>query len=183
MRKCAAMTRPLHLLRKLLWATAAATSSLALAACDLGYQGLEPLVDPGNPAGSCAEPAPATITGVEVSRGSDSASPPDGGVGFAALSDGDDVPLVMGLQGADMVVLVLRVNGLDADRCLPQQTTVVNASGGVVARLVRPIFFRAGAPGMAESRSLYLPGEFVRGPHTVTIRIGGATLTRRINVR
>lgn len=176
------MTRLLPLLRGLLWTAATAASGLALAACDLGYQGLEPLVDPGNPAGSCADPAPATITGVEASRGSDGSSA-DGGVPFSALSDGDDVPLVRGLQGADMVVIALRVTGLDADRCVPQQTTVDDASGNHVARLVRPVLFRATAPGMAESRTLYLPGEFVRGPHTLTVRVGAATFTRRINVR
>ncbi len=176
------MTLQFHLLRGLLRTAIAAASGLALAACDLGYQGLEPLVDPGNPAGTCAEPAPATITGVEASRGSDGPSA-DGGVPFAALSDGDDVPLVRGLQGADMVVIALRVTGLDADRCLPQQTTVDDASGNVIARLVRPVLFRATAPGMAESRTLYLPGEFVRGTHTLTVRVGAATFTRRINVR
>ena len=81
------MTRQFHLLRGLLRTAIAAASCFALAACDLGYQGLEPLVDPGNPAGSCADPAPATITGVEASRGSDGSSA-DGGVPFAVLSDG-----------------------------------------------------------------------------------------------
>ncbi len=167
------------------WAVRAAcavASGLALTACDLGYQGLEPLVDLGNTAGSCAEPVAAVVRGIEVSRGSDDLSARDAGEGFTPLADGDALPIVRGVQGADMVVLVLRVTGVDADRCIPQQTTLVDAGGTPITRLSRPVQFRATAPGMAESRSLYLPGEFVRGPHTLTVTLGGVTLTRRLNV-
>lgn len=161
-------------------ATCAGAFSLSLAACDLGYQGIEPLVDPGNPEGSCTAPSPAAIRAIEVSDGS---SPPDGGGGFVPLADGDAISLVRGAQGADMVVLVLRVTGVDSDRCIPQQTTLVNGGGDLAARLVRPLQFRATAPGMAETRSLFLPGVFTSDPHTLTVTIGGVTLARRIIIR
>jgi len=168
------------------WALRAACAgafSRSLAACDLGYQGIEPLVDPGNPQGSCTAPSPATIRGIEVSQGSDGSSPPDGGDRFAPLADGDAIPIVRGSQGADMVLLVLRVTGIDADRCIPQQTTLVNRSGDLAARLVRPLQFRAIAPGVAETRTLFLPGVFSGEQHTLTVTIGGVTLTRRLTIR
>lgn len=168
------------------WAIRAACAgafSLSLAACDLGYQGIEPLVDPGNAQGSCSSATATTVRAIEVSNGSDGSSPPDGGDRFVPLADGDVVPLVRGSQGADMVVLVLRVTGVDSDRCIPQQTTLVNGSGDLAARLVRPLQFRATAPGAAETRSLFLPGEFLGEQHTLTVTVGGVTLTRRLLIR
>jgi hypothetical protein len=177
------MTQTNHYARWIMRAACTGVFSLTLAACNLGYEGLESLVDPGNPEGSCSEPAAATIRSIEVSRGSDGSPQSDGGVPFEALADGDTVPIVRGLQGSDMVVLVLRVAGVDADRCVPQRTTLVNGAGDLAARLVRPVQFRATAPGMAESRSLFLPGVFSGAQHTLTVTIGGVTLTRRLIIR
>ena len=163
-------------------AACAGAFSLSLAACDLGYQGIEPIVDPGDARGSCAGPTATTVRAIEVSNGSDGSSP-DGGDRFVPLADGDVVPVVRGSQGADMVVLVMRVSGVEGDRCIPQRTALVNGGGELAAQLVRPLQFRATAPGMAETRDLFLPGVFSGQQHTLTVTIGGVTLTRRLVIR
>ena len=160
-------------------AACAGAFSLSLAACDLGYQGIEPIVDPGDARGSCAGPTATTVRAIEVSNGSDGSSPP-GGAPWGPPPAGAGGP---GSQGADMVVLVMRVSGVEGDRCIPQRTALVNGGGELAAQLVRPLQFRATAPGMAETRDLFLPGVFSGQQHTLTVTIGGVTLTRRLVIR
>ncbi len=157
--------------------------SAALDACDLGYQGIESIVDLGTSEGSCANPGAVTVRSVEVSAAV-AYAPVDGGGAFAAIEDGGELRITRGFQGADMVVISLRVTGVDADRCIAQQTTLVDPSGALEARLARPLQFTLVSPGVAQTSALFLPGEFVAGPsHTLTVSIGGVTLTRRITIR
>lgn len=158
--------------------------SAALDACDLGYGGIESIVDLGASTGTCTNPGVVQPRSVEVSEAVAYGVPVDGGGAFTPLADGDTLSITRGFQGADMVVLSLRVTGVDSDRCIAQQTTLVDSNGTLEARLVRPVQFTSVAPGVLQTSALFLPGEFNAGPlHTLTVSIGGITLTRHLTVR
>jgi hypothetical protein len=113
--------RPLVTVLRLLPLAAAALASVATSA--------PPLPEPD----TCSSPpAELSLDLLEIGPGD------DGNSAFVPFVDGDEIPIVVGGQGSDMIVLRIRIAGEDAPACLPQTTRVL--SGGVqVAGETRPL--------------------------------------------
>lgn len=149
--------------------------------CNLGYETLADLANTGETTGTCSTPSTVSVRRVEVGVGDGFGIPPGGSI--RDLQDNDVLPIVTGTQGADMAVLVFRVTGVTGPTCVAQRTTITNAAGERVALLVRPVQLTAVEPDVGQSGPLYLPGEFVSAPLTLTVTLGGQTYTRRLRLR
>jgi len=149
--------------------------------CNLGYETLADLGNTGETTGTCATPSTVSVRRIEVGIGDAQGTGPVGPI--RDLQDNDVLPIVTGSQGADMAVLVFRVTGITAPTCVAQRTSVTNAAGERVALLVRPVQLTPVEPEVAQSGPLYLPGEFVSAPLTLTVTLGGQTYTRRLRLR
>lgn len=151
---------------------------LALSAC--GDESFFAQISAGTAPNQCsnATQTRATITGIELSEGdSMGAARP-----FTALNDGDSVQIVRGFQGADMIVLSIRVTGLAMPACIAQRTDVLDASGNRITVNAQSIQFDPDA-GVATNERMFFPGNYV--PNTmITVRstVGGVTVTRNLTV-
>jgi hypothetical protein len=134
-------------------------------------------ISPGTAPNQCGNATTrATITGVEISDGdafSSMARP------FAALNEGDTVRIVRGFQGADMLVLSIRVSGLAMDACLPQRTDIFDATGARVSFNAQSISF-VPTGGVATNERMFFPGNYTVGTVTIRTTVAGVTLTRTV---
>jgi hypothetical protein len=95
----------------------------------------------------CATPGTGTLTALAVGPGPDSAA-------FVAWNDGDAAHLVVGPQGATMLVARLQASGT-APMCLPESLRIDDASGTEITRVDRPLNLYANV-----THSIYLPGVY-----------------------
>jgi hypothetical protein len=150
----------------------------ALSACaDLSFFEAISRTPPNTLGAGCAGRAPAAVTSLEVGEDEQLArvDPP-----FVPLADGDSVRIVRGLQGAEMLVLALRVRGIAATSCVEQRTDVLTEDGQRVSFNARNLPFEAQTDGTATARRLFFPGDFREGPVMIRVTLGGMTMMRRV---
>lgn len=134
-------------------------------------------INGGSSANACANGATrSTITSVELSESDQLSSMPRP---FTALEDGASVTIVRGFQGADMIVLSIRVRGLDAPACLAQRTDVTDSMGARVTTNGQPLMFMPSA-GVATNERMFFPGNYQPGSYTITTTVAGVTVTRTV---
>ncbi|MFO0560001.1 MAG: hypothetical protein U0269_18450 [Polyangiales bacterium] len=152
---------------------------LALSAC--GDESFFAQISGGTGPNQCsnATQTRATITGVELSEAdafNGMARP------FTALNDGDTLQVVRGFQGADMIVISLRVTGLAMPACIAQRTEVLDASNSRVSINGQSIQFDPDA-GVATNERMFFPGNYVSNS-MITIRstVANVTVSRTVRV-
>jgi hypothetical protein len=96
--------------------------SIAILAA-LGTGGCGGGCDPTGVSDRCTDPAPASLTSLEIGQGQ--------GAQFRTLADGDTVPRVWGGQGLPMVVIHLRMTG-QVPGCIDQDTTLLDGDGNTL---------------------------------------------------
>jgi hypothetical protein len=105
---------------------------------------------------------------------------------FTPLADGDPVNVVVGGQGATMIIVRLRVRGAPAPLCLPQSTSVTAPDDplDVLARSDASLATNLESDGSRSTGQLLLPGRYPSpgGGIAVTTRAGGQTVTRLLSV-
>ena len=170
------MSLPDPMLRALL-------AALALTLCQCGSDGFFEVISPVSPGGftaGCGAGATPSVTALEVGRLTGSAD--DGGVAFAPYNEGDSVSIVRGFQGSDMLVLALRVSGAGGQTCIQQRTDVVDGSGARLSFNAVSQVFTAQPDGTSVTTGIFFPGDYVPGPATVRVTLGGRSLSRNIRV-
>jgi hypothetical protein len=134
-------------------------------------------INGGSSPNACSSGATrATVTRVEISESDQYSAMPRP---FTALEDGASVTIVRGFQGADMIVLSIRVHGLDAPACLAQRTDVTDAMGARVTTNGQPLMFMPTA-GVATNERMFFPGNYQPGSYTITTTVAGVTVTRTV---
>jgi hypothetical protein len=158
------------------WVLAGALGSCA----DLSFfEAISP-APPGTLGSGCASQSPVTVTSLEL--GEDEQSPTGLDRPFVPLADGERVRVVRGLQGADMVVLALRVRGLGATPCVPQRTDVLGMDGQRISFNARNVAFEAAVDGTALARRMFFPGDYREGPAVIRVTLGGMTILRAVQI-
>jgi|LNFM01.1.fsa_nt_gb hypothetical protein len=149
--------------------------ALGLSAC--GDESFFASISAGSAPNQCSRgDARSTITSVEISESDaygDTQRP------FTAIESGSTVRIVRGLQGADMLVLSIRVNGLSAPACLVHRTDITDATGARVTTVAQPIMFSP-TGGVATNERMFFPGEFRSGTFTITATVAGVSVTRTV---
>lgn len=152
-----------------------ALTALALAGC--GDASFFDTINGGSSPNSCSNGATrSTISRIELSESDAFSAMPRP---FTALEDGASVTIVRGFQGADMIVLAIRVHGLDAPACLAQRTDVTDSTGARVTTHGQPLLFTPTA-GVATNERMFFPGNFQPGSYTITTTVAGVTITRTV---
>ncbi len=152
-------------------------ASCAVAVAGCGDLNFFESFSPGTAPNQCSNAMTrATIAGIELSDADAYGTTPRP---FTAINDGDTVRIVRGFQGADMVVLSIRVSGLAMDACLPQRTDILDASGARVSFNAQPILFTPSA-GVATNERMFFPGNYTGGALTIRTTIAGVTVTRAV---
>ncbi len=157
-------------------------AALSLTLCQCGSEGFFELISPVSPGGvstGCGAGAMPSVTALEVGRVTSDA---DGGVAFAPYNEGDSVAVVRGFQGSDMLVLALRVSGAGGQTCLQQRTDVIDGAGARVSFNAVSQSFSPQPDGTSFTPGIFFPGDYVAGPATIRVTLGGRSLSRNIRV-
>ncbi len=101
---------------------------------------------------------------------------------FVPLDEGGMAMIVHGLQGADMLVLALSISGAGtAPVCLDQRTDIEQAGDRVSFNYVAKKFTPQ-PDGTLLGKTTYFPGDYAAGQVTITVSVGGKSITRHVEV-
>jgi hypothetical protein len=99
---------------------------------------------------------------------------------FLPLNDGEEIRLVRGEQGADMIGLRFRLAGAEVPACVSHDTTVADAaSGSTITTVSLSLETFPEGDGTRATRPLWLPGAY---PERIQVRVKmlGHTVTREL---
>lgn len=101
---------------------------------------------------------------------------------YMPLDEGATAMIVHGVQGADMLVLALSVSGAGTEPvCLDQKTDIEEGGDRVSFNYVAKKFTPQ-PDGTSLGKATYFPGNYTAGQVTISVSLGGKTLTRHVEL-
>jgi hypothetical protein len=101
---------------------------------------------------------------------------------FVPLDEGSMATVIRGTQGADMLVLLLRVSGAGTEPvCLEQRTEIEQGGERISFNYVAKRFLPE-PDGTSLSNATFFPGAYTPGQVTIRVTLGGKSLVRRVEV-
>jgi hypothetical protein len=101
---------------------------------------------------------------------------------YTPLDEGGMAMIVHGFQGADMLVLALRVSGAGtAPLCLDQKTDIEENGERISFNYVAKKFMPQ-PDGTLLGKTTYFPGAYTAGQVKINVSLGGKSLTRNVEV-
>jgi hypothetical protein len=148
--------------------------------CHCGTDGFFEVISPAAPGAGTAGCANATrgpVSSIEIGErlyenGMDM---------FVPLDEGSMATIVLGTQGADMLVLGFRVTGASGQTCMAQRTDITDDAGDRLSFNAVAKNFQAQIDGSSVSEWIYFPGPYAGGPVTIEVSLGGRTLVRHVD--
>jgi hypothetical protein len=153
---------------------------LPLVFCHCGTDGFFEVISPAAPGAgtsSCGTSTRGPVDSIEVGE----RQYVDPGMEmFVLLEEGAPATIMLGTQGADMLVLAYRVMGAGSQSCIAQRTEISDDAGERLSFNLLAKSFEPQPDGTSISDWIYLPGPYVPGPVTIEVSIGGRTLVRHV---
>jgi hypothetical protein len=128
---------------------------------------------------TCAPAGAAMLTRIEVA---DAQGSPETETFPSPLAAGGSVRLVHGIQGADMVVLRLRVQGPQVPGCLLVQVVTAGPDGAAISQVNNSLRIYTSADGSI-THDIYLPGVYAAATFTILVSAGGVSLRLPVSLR
>jgi hypothetical protein len=152
---------------------------LPLLLCSCGTDGFFEVISPAAPgagAVGCRDATNRPVSSIEVGE----RLYLDGMDMFVPLDEGSTATIVLGTQGADMLVLAFRVEGAGGQTCMVQRTDITDDAGDRLSFNAVSKNFEEQVDGSSVSEWIYFPGPYTGGPVAIEVSLGGRTLVRHV---